>query len=84
MRAAVKNDTANQAPVLQSDLTADQLLDLLFTPSADDDPASWGESPENLEKKRSSDLDAKKVAQIALVLGIGAVVIFLVLQFMFK
>lgn len=77
--AALESETATPA----FEFSEAQLVDMLFSPSSDDDPAVWGESPENLEKKRSSDIDAKKVAQIALVIGAGAVIIILVAEFAF-
>lgn len=82
-RGKVAGAAAAVAETEEPEFSEEQLLNLLFFPSSDDDPAVWGESPENLEKKRSSDIDAKKVAQIALIIGAGAVVIILVAEFAF-
>lgn len=80
---AAIDTTAAAVPFDTQEFTEEQLCNLLFFPSSDDDPAVWGESPENLEKQRNTDLNAKKIAQIALVIGAGVVVIILVAEFAF-
>lgn len=61
------------------------LIQYIFDSSLkDDDPESWGETPENLEKKRGvANLDRRKVMIMVVATLIGIAVIYFSIVFMF-
>lgn len=61
------------------------LIQYIFDTSLkDDDPASWGETPENMEKKHGNpDINRKKVLIMLLAVGVSIALIYFVLVFMY-